>query len=143
MSAWFLTDYTRARIHAAIDMAPSGARVTLEDGPPRSHPQNRLMWRLLNFFADQVVHGDQKYDSETWKCILLKAYGKELSFVPALDGLSTVCLGYRSSMLSIDEMSGFIEFLFATGTELGVAFEDDLPEPRTIILPARQKALPA
>ena len=124
MTAWFLTNYNRPRVLAEIAEAPLGARVTLDDGPPRTSPQNRLMWKLLSFFADQVVHGDRKYDAETWKAILLKAFGKELQFVPSLDGTSMVALGYRSSLLSIDEMSQFIEFIYAEGTKLGVLFDD-------------------
>jgi hypothetical protein len=141
MSGWFLTKHNRERVLAEIAEAPLGARVTLEDGPPRTNPQNRLMWKLLGYFADQVVHCDRKYEAEIWKCILLKAFGKQLSFVPSLDGLSTVALGYRSSLLSVDEMSQFIEFIYAEGTKIGVAFHDELPEPPTILLPTSQKAL--
>jgi len=143
MSAWFLTAFNRPHVIDAIAAAPAGARVTLEDGPPRTSPQNRLMWKLLSYFADQVVRGDRKYDCETWKAILLKAFGKELSFVPSLDGLSVVALGYRSSQLTVDEMSQFIEFIYATGAELGVVFDDDLPEPPTIVLPLQRRAIPA
>lgn len=143
MSAWFLTDFNRSRVLAKIAEAPLGARVTLDDGPPRTSPQNRLMWKLLSYFADQVVHGDRKYDAETWKAILLKAFGKELQFVPSLDGTSMVALGYRSSLLSIDEMSQFIEFIYFEGGKIGVVFNDELPEPPTIYLPTPQRMLPA
>lgn len=141
MSAWFLTNYNRERVLGEIAAAPLGARVTLDDGPPRTNPQNKLMWKLLSFFADQVVHGDRKHDSETWKCILLKAFGRELSFVPSLDGTSVVALGYRSSLLSVDEMSQFLEFIYAEGVRIGVVFDDEIPEPPAILLPTPQRML--
>lgn len=134
MTAWFLTDFNRAAVVSDVWASPNGSRVTV-DGPKRTNPQNRLMWRLLNCFADQVVHCGQKYDAEVWKCILLKAFGKELSFVPSLDGRGVVALGYRSSLLTVEEMAGFIEFIYSEGARIGVDFEGDLPESA--------KALPA
>lgn len=142
MTAWILSHYNRAMILRDIEAAEEGSRVTLDDGPKRSNPQNRLMWKLLGYFADQVVHGDRKYDSETWKAILLKAFGKQLQFVPSLDGTSMVALGYRSSLLTKEEMANFIEFIYAEGVALGVVFDDDLSEPEVTTL-ARMKALPA
>jgi hypothetical protein len=143
MSGWFLTNYNRSRVLTEIAAAALGSRVTLDDGPQRTNPQNRLMWKLLSYFADQVVHGDRKYDADTWKCILLKAFGKELAFVPALDGTSVVALGYRSSLLGVDEMSQFIEFIYEQGGNIGVVFNDELPEAPMIYLPTCQKAIPA
>ena len=143
MTVWAITRYNREAILRDIADAPVGSRVILDDGPLRTHPQNRLLWRLLGFFADQVVHGDRKYDAETWKAILLKAFGKELQFVPSLDGTSMVALGYRSSLLSIEEMSQFIEFIHFEGAKIGVVFDDELPEPPTIYLPTPQRMLPA
>lgn len=129
MTAWFLTDFNRARVLAEIGDAPNGSRVIVDEGPKRTNPQNKLMWRLLKCFADQLVHCGQKYDDDTWKCILLKAFGKELSFVPSLDGLSVVALGYRSSLLKVEEMADFIEFIYSEGAKRGVDFDGDLPEP--------------
>ena len=129
MGAWFLTDFNRARVVAEIGDAPLGSRVTIDDGSKRTNPQNRLMWRLLGCFADQVEHFGRKYDAEVWKSILLKAFGKELSFVPSLDGRSVVALGYRSSLLLTDEMANFIEFIYSEGARLGVDFDGESPEP--------------
>lgn len=132
MTVWTLTLANHDAVVRAIAEASSGSRVTLDDGPLRTGPQNRLMWRLLNCFADQMPQG---HDPETWKCVLLKAFGKELEFVPSLDGKSVVALGYRSSLLTKEEMSNFIEFVFSEGLQRGVVFDADLSEP--------MKALPA
>jgi hypothetical protein len=82
------------------------------------------MWVLLGCFSDQVEHFGRKYDSETWKCIGMNALGKELDFVPSLDGESVVALGYRSSEMDKFEMSNLIELLFAEGAKRGVDFDE-------------------
>ena len=123
MSAWFLTNYNRERVLGEIAAAPLGARVTLDDGDQRTNPQNRAMWRLLNCFAGQVEHHGRKYDPEVWKAILMKSFGVELAFVPDLDGRGVVAIGYRSSLLTKEEMANFIEHIFATGSRIGVDFE--------------------
>ena len=117
-----LTPYNRAGLIAAIEDAPDGYQVEIAE-EKRSDPQNRLMWRLLQCFADQVEHCGRHYDRGTWKCILMNAFGKEIDFVPSHDGLSIVALGYRSSKLSKDEMSHFIEFIYSEGAERGVVFD--------------------
>jgi hypothetical protein len=125
MSAWFLTSHNRDRVIDAIALAPAGARVTLEDGPPRTNPQNRLMWRLLTCFSKQLLLGDKQHEPEIWKCAALKAFGKELQFVPSLDGRSVVAIGYRSSLLTTEEMAAFIEFLYSEGAQRGVDFDEE------------------
>jgi hypothetical protein len=123
-----LTARNRDEVIRDVTQAPLGWRITIEQ-PRRSSAQNALMWALLEAFADQVVHCGRKYDATTWKCIGLKAFGKELDFVPSLDGQEIVALGYRSSELSREEMSDFIEFLYSEGAERGVVFDGELPEP--------------
>lgn len=120
---------------SAIESAPLGSRVTLDEDTKRSNPQNRLLWRLLSCFADQVVHIDRKYDADTWKCILLRAFGKELQFVPSLDGRSVVALGYRSSLLTKEEMANFLEFIYSEGVRTGVAFDGESTRELTKALP--------
>lgn len=126
MTAWILSDFNRALIIREIDASEPGARVTIDEEAQRTGPQNRLMWKLLNCFADQYLHCGRKYDAEEWKCILLKAFGKELEFVPALDDPArVVALGYRSSLLSKEEMSNFIEFILSEGLRRGVVFDSE------------------
>jgi hypothetical protein len=97
---------------AMVEGAPSGARILIEE-PTRSTAQNRLMWGLLHSFAGQVKHCGRKYEPEAWKCIFMKALGKELDFAPSLDGGEIVAIGYRSSRLSKEEMANLIEFIYA------------------------------
>ena len=101
----FITLRNKADLIKAVANAPVGAQFDLADAP-RTISQNRLLWSLLSAFADQVEHCGRKYDAGDWKCIFMKALGKELSFVPSLDGQGIVAIGYRSSRLTKEEMSG-------------------------------------
>jgi hypothetical protein len=135
-----LTQDNRHAAVEAVTCAPNGYQLELAEAP-RSNPQNSLMWALLQCFANQVEHHGRHHDRETWKCILMNAFGKEFEFVPSLDGESIVALGYRSSHLSKGEMNNFIEFIYATGAERGVVFDREPVALRA--LPAPLRALPA
>jgi hypothetical protein len=130
MAAWIIDDPQRTnKILDEIGNAPVGSRVTLDVGPIRTSAQNRLMWHMLNCFAEQYEHQGRYYNSATWKSILMNAFGKEIEFVPSLDGETIVGLGYRSSLLTVEEMANFVEFIGAEGTRRGISFErrDDFP----------------
>jgi NinB protein len=116
-----ITARNRADVIRDVANAPLGWRITIEQ-PRRTTAQNSLMWVLLEAFADQVEHFGHRYDATTWKCIAMKALGKELQFAPSLDGHEIVALGYHSSDLSKAEMADMIEFLYAEGAKRGVVF---------------------
>lgn len=106
-----------------IKAAPFGTRLEFK-ASKRSLPQNDKMWAMLTEVAAQKEHGGRKYTPDIWKCLFMKALGKEIQFVPALDGVSFLPLGYHSSDLSKNEMSELIEFVHAWGAENGVVFHD-------------------
>jgi hypothetical protein len=116
-----ITVASRPQLIGAVESAEIFSRFLLQ-GPRRTLPQNRMMWRLLSLFADQVEHGGRHYDEEVWKCIAMHALGRQMEFVPGFDG-EIVGLGYRSAELSKEEMSDLIELLFSEGARLGVDFE--------------------
>jgi hypothetical protein len=130
-----ITHANRREIIDAVAAAPIGSRVTLR-GPRRTNEQNALMWVLLTAFSDQIEHFGRMYDPDTWKCIFMNALGKEIEFVPSLDGQSIVALGYRSSEMDKFEMSNMIELMFAEGANRQVDFDE------TRRLPAPQRQLP-
>lgn len=109
-----------------IKAAPFGTRLEFK-ASKRSLPQNDKMWAMLTEVAAQKEHGGRKYTPDIWKCLFMKALGKEIQFVPALDGLSFLPLGYHSSDLSKHEMSELIEFMHSWGAENGVVFRDGVP----------------
>jgi hypothetical protein len=123
-----ITAHNRADLIRAVELAPLGAQFELIDAP-RTLAQNRLMWRLLTLVADQVTHCGEKWEPDDWRAGFLKAMGKKLRFMPALDGDGVVAIGYRSSKLSKPEMSEMIELIYSYGAEHGVEF-DDPPQKR-------------
>lgn len=118
-----ITAKNRAELVRAVELAPLGAQFELVDAP-RTLAQNRLMWRLLGRIADQLEHCGEHWAPEDWKCAFLKAMGKTIRFMPALDGQGVVAIGYHSSKLSKSEMSDMVELIYSYGAEHGVEFDD-------------------
>ena len=119
-----ITVKNRAELARAVELAPLGAQFDLIDAP-RTLAQNRMMWRLLTRIADQLEHCGEHWAPDDWKCCFLKAMGKKLRFMPALDGDGVVAIGYHSSKLSRAEMSEMIEMMFEYGARHGVEFDDE------------------
>lgn len=101
-----------------------GTRFEIKD-PKRTLPQNDRMWAMLSDISEQVEHCGRKYETEAWKVLFLHACGREVRFLPGLDGKTFVPWGQSSSDLSREEMSDLISFMFAFGAEKGVVFHDD------------------
>jgi hypothetical protein len=114
----------RERIARWAAQAPAGTRVEFKE-IKRSLPQNDRMWAMLTDIATQKEHCGRKYTPEIWKCLLMHAWGREVKFIPALDGESVVPMVYRSSDLSKAEMTELIEFMFSWGAQNGIVFHED------------------
>lgn len=114
-------DRDRARRYVAA--APNGTRVEFK-AEKRSLPQNDRMWAMLTDIAAQKEHGGRRYTPDKWKVLFMHACGREVQFIPALDGTSFIPWGQSSSDLSKAEMSELIEFMFSWGAENGVVFAD-------------------
>ncbi|MBP6749599.1 MAG: recombination protein NinB [Xanthomonadaceae bacterium] len=115
-------DTARKRAVDAITKAPHGARVKISE-PARTLDQNALLWPILNEVALAVPHGGAHRTPEEWKGLFMHACGKEVSFLPALDGKGFVPFGMSSSKLSKREFSDLLEFIFAWCAENGVALK--------------------
>ncbi len=114
----------RERVARWAAQAPAGTRVEFKE-TKRSLPQNDRMWAMLTDIATQKEHCGRKYTPEIWKCLLMHAWGREVKFIPALDGEGVVPMVYRSSDLGKAEMTELIEFMFSWGAQNGVVFHDD------------------
>jgi hypothetical protein len=114
----------RERVARWAAQAPPGTRVEFKE-VKRSLPQNDRMWAMLTDIATQKEHCGRKYTPEIWKCLLMHAWGREVKFIPALDGESVVPMVYRSSDLSKVEMTDLIEFMIFWGAKNGIVFHDD------------------
>jgi len=104
-----------------ISKAPMGTRVEFK-ASKRSLPQNDRMWAMLTDVAEQVQHCGNRYTPDQWKVLFLHACGREIQFLPGLDGKTFLPWGQSSSDLSKQEMSDLIEFMFAWGAENGVVY---------------------
>jgi len=122
-----LNDAIRARVHSAIDAAPEKTRIELRD-PQRTLPQNSRFYAMLTDISDQAEHMGRKYDVGEWKAIILAALGREIRFLPSLDGTTFIPLGLSSSELSKEEMTDAIEFMFAEFIPRGVIFNEPAPK---------------
>ncbi len=106
-----------------IRSSPKESRVECK-GPKRTLPQNARMWAMLTDVSRQKQHCGLTYPPETWKVIFLHALGREIQFVPSLDGQEIIPLGLSSSDLEIPEMADLIESMFAWGAENGVVWSE-------------------
>jgi hypothetical protein len=86
------------------------------------------MWAMLSDIACQYEHCGRKYTPEEWKILMMHAWGREVRFVPSLDGKTFVPFAASSSDLSKAEMAELITFMDAWGAEHGVTFQDDKAE---------------
>lgn len=114
-----LTPSQRDNAHGWVEKAlrsfqPGAAFVMEIREPTRSDEQNRALWSLLGQIQKaRPVHNGVQMDTETWKCLFMHALGREVRFVPTLDGSSMLPLGLRSSKLTKREFSDLIELILA------------------------------
>lgn len=118
-------DDFRRRAVNMVQNAPKDTRVTFQ-APRRTLPQNARLWASLTDVASQKDHFGRKYDADTWKCIFMQAWGKEVKFVPTLSGDGIIPLLFSSSDLSKAEMSELLEFIYSWGAQNGVTFHEDM-----------------
>ena len=106
----------RKRAADWIADAPTGSRIEFKE-PKRSNDQNSLLWAMLGDVARQATHAGRKYDTAQWKSLFLHAFGREMTFIPALDGKTFLPIGLSSSDLSKKEMSDLLAFIESWAAE--------------------------
>lgn len=116
----------RARAARLIHHAPIGTRVELK-AARRTLDQNSLLWAMLTDVATQKEHSGRKYTPDQWKVLFMHACGREVQFIPSLDGVTFIPWGSSSRDLSKHEMSNLIDFIGCWGAENGVTFHDQEP----------------
>ena len=113
----------RDRAIAAVANAPEGARVKIEE-PARTLDQNAKLWPMLADIALQIpYHGEYRTPDE-WKGLFMHACGKEVRFLPALDGKGFVPFGMSSSKLGKSDFSQLIEYIICWGAENDIKWSD-------------------
>ena len=113
----------RARAANWCQKAPAGTRIEFK-AAKRTLAQNDRMWAMLTDVAQQAEHNGRRYTADRWKVLFMHACGREVQFLPSLDGSTFIPWGQSSSDLSKQEMTDLIEFMFAWGADHGVAFQD-------------------
>ncbi len=121
-------DTARANAVEAVRNAPAGYRIEIKP-PTRSLEQNSALWGILQAFADQLtwpVNGEMvKLSSEEWKTITTAAFRKESGRIAmGLDG-GVVMLGMRTSKMTKEQFSEYLEFLHAVAADRGVVVYRD------------------
>jgi hypothetical protein len=113
----------RERAARWVMQMPPGGRVEFK-APKRTLDQNSKLWASLTDVATQKEHCGRRYTADQWKILFLHAIGREVQFIPSLDGSTFIPWGQSSSDLSKDEMSTLIDFIECWCAENGVALHD-------------------
>jgi len=108
--------------------AQLGWRVAFAE-PKRTTEQNDRLWEMLARVEKRMDIGGRKFPADDWKCIFMKAMGREARFLPSLDGESFFPVGFRSSELSVREMSDLQTFIEASCAERGIDIWDEGKTP--------------
>lgn len=107
----------RAYAKRLIDECPQDAVVTFA-APSRSLEQNALMWKILTEVSKAQPEGRQ-HTPDTWKALFCHALSYEVKFVMGLNG-EPFPIGFRTSKMSVPQMTDMIEFMLSWCAEKGV-----------------------
>ena len=113
----------RAYAHRLVDAAPVGSVVTVKP-PGRTLPQNDKMHAMLTDLARAKPDG-RNMPIHKWKALAMDMAGCKPDWERSLDGESMVCVGYKSSRLSKDQMSDVIEAINCYAAERGINLGDE------------------
>lgn len=101
----------RGNAHRLIDDAPAGSVVKVTP-PRRTLAQNDKMHAMLTKLARAHPDG-RRLPVHKWKALVMDMAGCKPDWERSLDGESMVCVGYKSSRLTKDQMSDVIEAIYA------------------------------
>jgi hypothetical protein len=113
--------YSRQEAHRVIDAAPAGYVVTVKE-PKRSTAQNDRFWAMLSDVSRAKPEG-RAHTPEAWKELFMHACGWESRFAQGLNG-EFFPVGFRSSQLTVRQMTELMDFIDAWGTERGVVWTE-------------------
>ena len=107
--------------HRMIDAAPNQAVVNIREAT-RSKDQNVKMWAMISDVSRARPQG-RCHTPDVWKALFMKACGHAVQFTEGLDG-EPFPVGFRSSRLSVRQMSDLIETIYMYGAEHNVKWSD-------------------
>lgn len=115
-------DYQRQRVIRFLQTCPPGTVVTCKPSL-RTISQNDKMWAELSEVAAAKPEG-RSHPPHVWKALAMDMAGCKPQWERSLDGDSVVCVGYKSSRLSKQEMSDVIEAIRAYAAQHGVELRE-------------------
>ena len=94
----------------------------------KSRDQEEKYHAMIGEIAKQAQHLGAKWDSESWKRLLVDQFCKDNGLktgavIPNLAGDGIVQLGMQTRNFTKEHASEFVEWLHAWGAEHGVTFE--------------------
>lgn len=117
-----ISDTQREYARQSIDQAPAGAVVSILK-PTRSNEQNAKMWAMLEDVRRAEPEG-RKWTKETWKAAFMHSLGHQIHFAEGLDNSGPFPVGFRSSHLTVQQMSDLIEVIYEYGSRHGVEWRE-------------------
>jgi hypothetical protein len=106
--------------------------VTVHDDA-RSLRQNAFLHEIIGNVAAQKEWDGSKQSAQEWKQLLtaswMKATGRNIKILPALDHLGFIPIYQKTSVLNKDDCSELIEYILAWGSQNGVKFTIDTRGP--------------
>jgi len=110
-----------------VDEAPTDSVVEFKE-LTRTIEQNARMWAMLGDISKAEPRG-LKYTADDWKIIMMRACGWEVQFLDGLDG-KPFPAGFRSSRMTVRQMSDLISYMMGFGAEEGVQWSEPYPDGR-------------
>jgi hypothetical protein len=111
---------------------PKRRYVVTIDEPKRSNVRNAELHAAITDIAKQIQWGGEWMEAEEWKRLLtagwMRATGRKVKLVPAIDGHGFDVLYQRTSRLTEAECRDLIQYIYAWGVDQGVVFKEPTPE---------------
>ena len=109
----------------------TGRKLTLEiKDASKSREQEEKYHAIIGDIAKQAQHMGAKWDSETWKRLLVDKYCRETGLnsqiMANLDNDGLVQLGFQTRKFSKEQASEFVEFLLSWCSENGVELKETI-----------------
>lgn len=118
------THYQRQRAVNVVRNAPEGHVCVIRE-ETRNDRQNRALWGYIKQLRDAMPDTFGQFSPEDCKLRFMNALGKEMRFLPELDGAGLFPVGHRSSELSVEQFSALLELISEYAARHGIQLKED------------------
>lgn len=119
---FLVSDHVRMNAVRAVRTCPDDWMCTIQPRK-RSLDQNAKLWAMLSDVAKAKPEGRQ-WTVDTWKAAFMHSLGHQVQFCEGLDDCGPFPIGFRSSRLTVKQMSDLIETIYEYGSRHGVAWSE-------------------